>query len=119
LTETIHGVSRLAGRLPFGRSATRRPPRVPDVGCRLVVLGVYPSALHVRWVVPAGAEVVDALAVDDEPTVFWDGADAGERIEAWKADVGWSDAWGSVGLAGGNGSSGRHVVAEPRRQAET
>ena len=73
------------------------------------MLGVYPSALHVRWVLP-DRRVVGALAVDDEPSVFWDGADAGERIEAWKAAVGWSDAWGHVGPAGGNGSSGRHVV---------
>jgi hypothetical protein len=102
---------RFVYRYPFGRPATRRPPRVPDRGCGLVVLGVYPSALHVRWVVPDRAEVVGALAVDDEPAVFWDGADAGERIEAWKTAVGWSDAWGNVGLAGGNGSSGRHVVA--------
>lgn len=97
-------------RYPFGRPATRRPPRVPaSLPADLFVLGVYPSALHVRWRRPDGKRV-GALAVDDEPTVFWDGADAATRIEAWKAAVGWSAVWGTVALAGGNGSSGKHVV---------
>lgn len=41
------------------------------------MLGVYPSALHVRWTLPSwwsgDQRVVGALAVADEPTVFWDG----------------------------------------------
>lgn len=73
------------------------------------MLGVYPSALHVQWKRPDGVRV-GALAVDDEPTVFWDGADAAERIETWQAAVGWSAEWRTVALAAGNGSSGRHVV---------
>lgn len=97
-------------RFPFGRPATRRPPREPAGPAELAVLGVYPSALHVRWALPDGSATVGALAVDDEPTVFWNGADAAGRIGSWKDAVGWSDAWGSVGAAGGNGSSGRHVV---------
>jgi hypothetical protein len=75
----------------------------------LFVLGVYPSALHVRWQQPGGA-VVGALAVDEEPTVFWDGVDAARRIEQWQRTVGWEPGWGSIAAAGGNGSSGRHVV---------
>ena len=99
------------GRFPFGCPSTRRPPRMPEgQPAELAVLGVYPSALHVRWALPDKSATVGALAVDDEPTVFWDGADAAERIAAWKAAVNWSDEWGSVGAAGGNGSSGRHVV---------
>lgn len=99
----------MAAIFPFGRSSTRRPPRRPDGSADLVVLGVYPSALHVRWRRPDGA-TIGALAVDDEPEVFWDGADAAQRIDRWRADVGWSEEWGSVGLAGGNGSSGRVVI---------
>lgn len=98
-------------RFPFGRPADRRPPRDPAGTAELAVLGVYPSALHVRWVPPDGSPTVGALAVDDEPTVFWDGSDAEDRIRLWKDSVGWDDAWGTVGAAGGNGSSGRHVVA--------
>ncbi|WP_433287704.1 hypothetical protein ACQPZQ_34020 [Pseudonocardia sp. CA-142604] len=63
---------------------------------------------------------MSALAVDDEPTVFWDGNDAAERIAQWQVAVGWRDAWGTVGAAAGNGSSGRHVVKhvlEPLRVA--
>lgn len=76
------------------------------------VVGVYPSALHVRWQPPAWAPNTRAtiLAVDDEPTVFWDGCDAAERVEAWKAAVGFRDGdgpdgWGRVNPAG-NGTSG-------------
>jgi len=98
-------------RFPFGRPAGRRPPRGPAGPAELAVLGVYPSALHVRWALPGGSATVGALAVDDEPTVFWDGADAAERIRSWRDAVGWTEAWGTIGAAGGNGSSGRHVVA--------
>ena len=88
----------------------RRPPRVPVSGSAvLLVLGVYPSALHVRWRLPGG-DMVGALAVADEPTVFWDGADAHQRVEHWQETVQWTHRWGSVTAAGGNGSSGRQVV---------
>lgn len=97
-------------RFPFGRDSTRRPPRAPDGRAALAVLGVYPSALHVRWTLPDGSETVGALAVDDEPTVFWDGSGAAGLIEIWQDAVGWKDSWGSVGAAGGNGSSGVRVV---------
>jgi hypothetical protein len=56
-------------RFPFGRPSTRRPPREPSGPADLLVLGVYPSALHVRWTTPDGLHTVGALAVDDEPTV--------------------------------------------------
>jgi hypothetical protein len=97
-------------QFPFGQPATRRPSRVPPSGvATLFVLGVYPSALHVQWRRPDGVKV-GALAVDDEPTVFWDGADAAPRIKRWQDAVRWTPRWGSVSAAGGNGSSGRHVV---------
>ena len=98
-------------RFPFGQSATRRPPRRPAGPAELFVLGVYPSALHVRWRRP-DAVTIGALAVDDEPTVFWDGADARQRIDHWGTAVNWCDDWGTISPAGGNGSSGRIVVNE-------
>ena len=104
------GPSAVVGRFPFGRPATRRPPRRPSGPAALFVLGVYPSALHVRWALPGGRGVVGALAVDDEPVVFWDGADADQRIAAWQDVVGWRPEWGAVGPTGGNGSSGRGVT---------
>jgi hypothetical protein len=86
------------------------------------VLGVYPSALHVRWTPPAWAEHIEgvapigALAVDDEPTVFWDGRSPSEAelVERWMRHVGFrpGDApgdWGHVRPAG-NGTSGRPVA---------
>lgn len=79
---------------PFGRPSTPRPPRRPTSRPELVVIGVYPSALHVGWDPPAwardelGVGRVGSLAVDDEPTVFWDGADAEARVERWRVEVG-------------------------------
>lgn len=99
------------GRFPFGQPATRRPPRAPAELADLFVLGVYPSALHVRWTRPDG-QVVGALAVADEPEVFWDGADADQRIAQWRDAVDWQDSWGRTGAAGGNGSSGRVVASK-------
>lgn len=70
------------GTFPFGRPATARPPRpAVDGSARVFVLGVYPSALHIRWARPDVKVHVQSLAVDDEPEVFWDGADAVERVE--------------------------------------
>lgn len=100
------------GMFPFGRPATVRPPR-PAIGgpAKVFVLGVYPSALHVRWCRPDGVVRVQALAVDDEPEVFWDGADAEERVKYWAQQVGWQRSWGWV-TASGNGTSGRAVVRD-------
>lgn len=104
---TAVGIPRV-GIFPFGRPATDRPPRVPTGGADLFVLGVYPSALHVRWQRPDGAVQVQALAVDDEPEVFWDGADGAERVRRWSEQVGWQPTWGRVSSSG-NGTSGRAV----------
>jgi hypothetical protein len=68
------------------------------------VLGVYPSALHVRWEAPNG-ESIGALAVDNEPSVFWNGADQEERINDWRGHF-FEDAWGTVSSTRLNGSSG-------------
>lgn len=109
-----------APRFPFGRPSTPRGPRTPNGQAGLFILGVYPSALHVRREPPAwarrdlGISTVAALAVDDEPSVFWDGADADDRVSEWSDDVGFLEGdeegrWGRVRPAG-NGTSGRSVV---------
>lgn len=112
-------------RFPFGSTPTSRPPRRPAGACRLFVLGVYPSALHVRWTPPLWAldrddlelSRVKALAVADEPTVFWDASepDADKAVAAWRDEVGFRtgegrDDWGRV-EASANGTSGRWVVS--------
>lgn len=73
------------------------------------MLGVYPSALHVRW--SRSDSTVGALAVDVEPTVFWDGRDAEERVEAWKRAVDFDPEWGSITSAG-NGTSGDRLRSQ-------
>lgn len=109
------------GAFPFGRpngprDLTWRGTGVP----RLLVVGVYPSALHVRWdapksaVTPAGGVGrVAAMAVDVEPEVFWRGDGAGDLVESWKQQVGFvaGDDPGCDGhvRAHGNGPSGRAV----------
>jgi hypothetical protein len=99
----------VAGVFPFGRPALEQPPRpARSHSADVFVLGVYPSALHVRWRSPGG-EVVGALAVDDEPEVFWDGSDQHEQVMRWARSVGWSPAWGAIAPAG-NGTSGRSVT---------
>ncbi len=66
---------------PFGRLVNARPPSAS--GPRpLLVLGAYPSALHVEWRTADG-KFVRAIPVDDEPEPFWNGADALERVDVW------------------------------------
>lgn len=99
----------MAGVFPFGRPALEQPSRpARSRSADVFVLGVYPSALHVRWQSPSG-QVVGALAVDDEPEVFWDGADQNDQVARWAQSVGWSPEWGTITPAG-NGTSGRSVV---------
>ena len=81
---------------PFGQPNTPRPARWDGQGTpRQLVLGVYPSALHVRWHPPAHLRAsptrIAAMAVDVEPEVFWDGGHATSRIAAWKERVGFLD----------------------------
>jgi hypothetical protein len=72
------------------------------------VLGVYPSALHIRWTHPRGR--IAALAVDQEPWPFWEGHDDVDRVERWRQAVGWQSEWGDAEPVGRlNGSSGRAV----------
>jgi hypothetical protein len=58
------------------------------------------------------AVTIGALAVDDEPTLFWVGADAHQRVDHWRTTVSWHGDWSTITPASGNGSSGRIVVNE-------
>ena len=92
-------------------------------GAKAIIIGVYPSAWHVTWQAPkllAGPDrsgSIAALAVDVEPTVFWDGNDAdfGERVTRWKEAVGFvDDKHGSIEARSpnANGSSGKKVIQQ-------
>jgi hypothetical protein len=102
-----------SGSFPFGAPVRRMPPSRTQPSA-VFVLGAYPSALHVAWTPPPGSGLqhVRALAVDNEPTPFWDGADEAERVAAWSAEH-FDAAWGVVrpAGAGGNGSYGRWVAS--------
>lgn len=110
------------GIFPFGTPNTVRPARFATASPRAAVVGVYPSAWHVSWHAPQsarGSGAVAALAVDVEPTVFWNGAtdDFSARLTAWYEKVGFKvgDGPGQDGRIDPtspplNGSSGRTVV---------
>jgi len=66
-------------RFPFGEplhpvcQADRTPKKV-------FVLGVYASAVHARWLDVNGKQLVGALAVASEPSIFWTGEGADDII---------------------------------------
>jgi hypothetical protein len=75
------------GTYPFGepRRAVVQQDRGPK---RVFVLGVYASAVHARWIDADGKELVRALAVANEPTIFWDGSDAANIVARIKVPSG-------------------------------
>lgn len=114
------------GAFPFGRPNTVRPMRTATSRASATVVGVYPSAWHVNWRAPAYVTgdgrrgAVAALAVDVEPTVFWNGAGADftQRLEQWRGETGFieGDRPGCHGHVlptspSTNGSSGAKVEA--------
>lgn len=104
------------GTFPFGAPVQPCGDRQPD-SCDAFVLGAYPSAIHVRWVPPrsSGLRPIAALAVDNEPLVFWDGSDAAERVRTWQNQY-FDPAWGEVSTARLNGPSGawlRSKILDP------
>ncbi len=108
------------GRFPFGAPVQPCGDALPGP-CDAVVLGAYPSAVHVRWVPPrsSGLRPISALAVDNEPTVFWDGSDADQRVERWRAKY-LDPNWGEVSTATLNGPSGSWLtsnILDPLRDA--
>jgi hypothetical protein len=104
----MDGTRRL-GTFPFGQPLL--PRRASADGQRGVfVLGAYPSALHIRWIVPGG-EQSRVLAVDNEPEPFWTGQDQQQRIAAWMKAVEWREEFGQCLPADQlNGSSGVAVA---------
>jgi len=105
----------LTGAFPFGAPAGRcSARRVPHAD--LFVLGVYPSAFHVKWTRPDGRSV-RALALRPEPYPFWRGENQEATFTAISAA--WNPDHGAVSPAEQfNGSSGRAVhrdVTNPLR----
>jgi uracil-DNA glycosylase len=98
------------GIFPFGRPVQPCRPSASRHR-RIVIVGAYPSALHVAWTPPAPYRPVKAIAVDNEPEPFWNGAGQEDRVENWKRLVGFDEErWGRVSPAGTlNGSSGDWV----------
>jgi hypothetical protein len=72
---TIHGTYPFGSPLVKVEQRDRSPKRV-------FVLGVYASAVHARWLDPGGRQLVRALAVASEPTIFWTGSHAASLIAA-------------------------------------
>jgi hypothetical protein len=87
------------GLFPFGQPNSVRPLRHAATGpAQVLLIGVYPSAFHVRWTAPKrlGGGVAGGLPVDVEPVVFWAGDDDGgaARLARWKETVGFLDGDG-------------------------
>jgi hypothetical protein len=85
---------------PVGSVTWRQPGRKP-----VLIIGVYPSAVHARWIEPGG-KGIRAVAVADEPEPFWTGHSA-ETMIVTVAATAPAEA-GRLELAKGhNGRSGR------------
>jgi uracil-DNA glycosylase len=99
------------GTFPFGAPIAACGADLPVGQYPVVVLGAYPSALHVRWVPPMGfGPAVAALPVDNEPTPFWDGHpdQLADLFARWESRY-FRKSWGTVTPAQLNGPSGRHL----------
>jgi uracil-DNA glycosylase len=99
-------------QFPFGAPVLACGTEMPTRQFPVLVLGAYPSALHVRWVPPEGyGRAVAALPVDNEPTPFWDGQQpsAQDQFQRWH-DAWFRPGWGTVAPAPLNGSSGAELV---------
>jgi len=118
------------GCFPFGRPNSERPMRRTEATARALVVGVYPSAFHVAWspaheLDPRPVErrrqpLISALAVDVEPTVFWDGVTPtpSEQLDRWRNAVGFDEARHgrvSVGTNGPSGAGLMRQILEPLR----
>jgi hypothetical protein len=89
----------------FGTPALPRKPSANSEK-EWLILGAYPSALHVRWE-PPDAPAISAVAVADEPESFWEGHDQKGRISEWAMLLPWREEWGQASSPGElNGSSG-------------
>lgn len=99
---------------PFGRSVKACVPHISERR-PIFILGAYPSALHIRWIPPEPFKPIRAIAVDNEPEIFWNGDKEFEYVDDWMIYTRYEPKWGTVALAKDlNGSSGRwldeHVI---------
>jgi uracil-DNA glycosylase len=100
------------GKFPFGAPVLPCGTDLPTQRYPVLLLGAYPSALHVRWTPPPGfGRPVVALPVDNEPTPFWDGESAEVQglFDRWYQTY-FKAEWGTVTPAALNGSSGRDIA---------
>ena len=100
---------------PFGKPVLPCAPSITE-SRPVFILGAYPSALHIQWKLPTNSPIprqgIRAVAVDNEPEVFWDGSGEEALIQNWREAVGWDPAWGECMPVGHqNGSSGKWVNA--------
>jgi uracil-DNA glycosylase len=68
------------GTFPFGQPVQE----IVQTDCtpkNVFILGVYSSAVHARWINSGGKTVINALAVANEPYIFWRGENAEYIIE--------------------------------------
>jgi hypothetical protein len=96
-------------RFPFG--APIQPVTWQQAGPKpVMVIGVYPSAVHARWVDVDGRTRIRAVAMANEPEPFWTGQDADDHIAAVTATVP-TVVGRLVGAPGHNGPSGQALDA--------
>jgi hypothetical protein len=88
---------------PFGQSVRRVTHRPDGKRKRAFVVGIYSSAVHAHWIGPDGATKVRALAVANEPHMFWPGGDTAGLIPTIDKQIGHLEPAGSRN----NGPSGR------------
>lgn len=102
----------VVGTFPFGIPLRRTPPQTPSEPTRALIVGVYPSALHATWLGPEGKVRCRAMAVGTEPHSFWNGRDAGARLQEIQECV--PERLGNLELPRGNynGCSGQTLESD-------
>lgn len=97
----------MSNTFPFGQPII--PVRQLNNGQpkKLFILGVYASAVHVKWIGPNGKTRIRAMAVASEPEIFWRG-DA-EYVKKVIADINLDPKYGHLEPADQafNGPSGK------------
>jgi hypothetical protein len=92
-------------RFPFGSPI--QPVTWRHLGPRpVLIIGVYPSAVHARWLDGDGRTRIRALAVANEPEPFWTGQDAEKHLAAVAATAP-AVVGRLVAASGHNGLSGQ------------
>jgi uracil-DNA glycosylase len=65
---------------PFG-SQLQKVEQIDKSPKKLLILGVYASVVHAKWIDVDGSIKVNALAVASEPYIFWKGENAEKIID--------------------------------------